>query len=76
MAYYRYTKYTDAQVVREGVYFLTIQGGVSELSEFLHIPRSTAHYHISKRLSWIDSALYEQVKAKLEYNKHHKYRRK
>lgn len=76
MAYFRKRKYTDSQVVNEGILFLRTDGGVPALAELLHMPKSTVYYHVSKRLSWIDRNLWLDVRAKIDWNKHNKKRRK
>lgn len=76
MAYYRKrVKYTDSQVVHEGILFLRTDGGVPALSELLNIPKSTLYYHVNKRLSWIDPNLWMDVRARVDWNKHNKRRK-
>lgn len=74
MAYYK-RKYTNRQVVQEGILFLKTDGGVPALAELLNMPKSTVYYHINKRLSWIDRGLWLDVRARIDWNKHNKKRR-
>lgn len=76
MAYYKRMKYTNSQVVNEGILFLRTDGGVPALAELLNMPKSTVYYHINKRLSWIDRGLWLDVRARVDWNKHNKKRGK
>ena len=76
MAYYKKRiKYTDSQVINEGILFLRTEGGVPALAELLNMPKSTLYYHINKRLSWINHNLWRDVRARVEWNKHNKRRK-
>ena len=76
MAYYRKRiKYTDKQVIDEGILFLKTDGGVPALAELLNMPKSTVYYHVNKRLFWIDCNLWLEVRDRVRWNKHNKKRR-
>lgn len=74
MAYRKRIKYTDSQVINEGILFLRTEGGVPALAGLLNMPKSTVYYHINKRLSWIDEKLWLDVRARVDWNKHNKRR--
>lgn len=76
MAYYKRMKYTNQQVIQEGILFLKTEGGVPALAGLLNMPKSTVYYHVNKRLSWIDRGLWLEVRARVDWNKHNKQRRK
>lgn len=64
-------RYSDEQVIHEANVFLKTPGGVLAVAKLLKVPKSTIHFHITKRLGYINLELWLEVRKTIAYNKKH-----
>ncbi len=57
------------RIIDESNYIIENKATVRETSKIFGVSKSTVHYDLTKKLKEIDTALYEEVKKQLYYNK-------
>ncbi len=57
------------RIIQEATYMIINKTTVRETSKVFGVSKSTIHFDVSNKLKEIDTELFEQVKALLEYNK-------